>query len=267
MIVGESAIHGGPRRSFADRLVDHIQIIAALAEREIKSRFGRNALGYAWTYVLPLLWITVTYFTFKFFGRRTPVYTDTVTFIISGLIPYFGFRYVTASIPRVNGMVRGLLIFPSVTREHGVIAMALIDLVNIFIIYFAIAAANYMLFGKWELDDPLHFAIGVALAWSLGASYGYLFSRLALVQPTFEYVSQPILRPLIFLSGIFFTANELPEHVLEIFALNPILHAVEFARDGLLFHYQSRVASPLYVLGWTAGMLAAALVVRAIRRN
>lgn len=267
MIVGQSAAPGGASRSLADRLVDHAHVVAALAEREIKSRFGQNALGYAWTYVLPLLWIAVTYFTFKFFGRRTPVYTDTVTFIISGLIPYFGFRYVTASLPRVNGIVRGLLVFPTVTREHGVVAMALIDLVNIFIIYTVIAAANYMLFGKWELDDPLHFAAGVALAWSLGAGYGYLFVRLALVQPTFQFISQPILRPLIFLSGIFFTANELPDHVLAIMAWNPILHAVEFARDGLLFHYQSRVASPLYVLVWTFGLIAAALVVRAIRRH
>jgi transposase len=32
----------------------------ALARREIQSRFGENALGYAWTYVAPLAWIAAT---------------------------------------------------------------------------------------------------------------------------------------------------------------------------------------------------------------
>lgn len=267
MIVGDNAVSGTPRRSPADRLIDHSYIVAALAHREILSRFGQNALGYAWTYVVPLLWIAVSYVFFNFFGRRVPVYTDLVTFIISGLVPFLGFRMVIGSMGRVNGSVRGLLIFPSVTREHAAVAMALVELVNVFIVFAVVAALNIMLFGNGELDDPLHFAMGVTLAWALGAAYGYLFSNLGLINITFQHISGPLLRPAIFLSGIFFTANELPERVLPLFALNPILHAVEFARDGMLFHYESRVASPLYVIGWTAGMLAAALIVRAVRRH
>lgn len=266
MIIGESSDLGSSERSFGDRLVDHGSIVIALIQREVQSRFGRNVLGYAWTYVVPVLWIGATYFAFRFFGRQTPVYTDTITFIISGLIPYFGFRYVITSIVRVNATIRGLVIFPRVTQAHGVVAMALIDLANIFIIYIVIAGLNYFIFGNWELDKPLQFVAGVALAWGLGASYGYLFSRLALVGSTFEYLAQPILRPMMFLSGIFFTANELPDYVLTLFGLNPLLHAVEFARDGMLFHYESRVASPLYVLAWIAALLAAGLLVRAMRR-
>lgn len=267
MTVGESAVHGGSRRSFADRLIDNVHVVAALARREVQSRFGQNALGYAWTYVVPLLWIGVSYVFFRFFGRRVPVYTDLVTFILSGLIPFVGFRMVISSMGRVNGSVRGLLIFPTVTREHAAVAMALVEFVNVFIIFAVVAALNYAAFGNGELDDPLHFAMGVALAWGLGAAYGYMFSNLGLIDITFQHISGPLLRPAIFLSGIFFTANELPERVLQIFALNPILHAVEFARDGMLFHYESRIASPLYVLGWTAGMFAAALIIRAVRRH
>ena len=84
---------------------------------------------------------------------------------------------------------------------------------------------------------------------------------------TFQHISGPLLRPAIFLSGIFFVANELPEMMLSIFAVNPILHAVEFARDGMLFHYESRVADPLYVMFWIAGIFAAAFAVRLARRS
>ena len=266
MILNETVSAGEPRRSLPDRLYDHACIVGALARREIQSRFGHNALGYAWTYVVPLLWIGGTYFFFNYVGRKSPVYTDLITFIISGLIPFLAFRLVIGSMGRVNGSVRGLLIFPAVTRDHAAVAMALVELVNAFIVFAVVAALNWAFFGNGELDNALKFGAGVALAWGLGAAYGYLFSQLGLIDVTFQHVSGPLLRPAIFISGIFFVANELPENILRIFALNPILHAVEFARDGMLFHYQSRVADPYYVLLWILGMFAAALMIRLIRR-
>lgn len=266
MTAGGSGALGAGRRSHADRLADHTQVVAALAKRDIQSRFGQNALGYGWTYVTPLVWIAATYFAFWFFGRTSPVYTDIITFIISGLIPYLGFRQVITAIGRVNGGLRGLVIFPSVTLEHGATAMALVEFVNVFIVFAVVAAINYLLFRNGELDNPLMFVGGVALGWGLGAAYAYLFSALAVIEPTFQQLAGTLLRPSYFISGIFFTANELPADILKIFALNPILHAVEFARDGMLFHYQSRVASPLYVLGWIAALLVAGAAVRQLRR-
>lgn len=265
MIAGVAAAYQPPERSFGDRLLGHAYIIVALMRREIGSRFGQNVVGYAWTYVAPLIWISSAYFIFSFMGRRAPVYTDVVTFIISGLIPYMTFRLVIGSMGRVNGSVRALVIYPTVTREHAAIAMALVELGNAFLVFAVVAALNYLVFGNWELDNPLQFFAGVILAWGLGAAYGYLFSALAVINVTFQFISGPLLRPAIFLSGIFFVANELPQPLLVAFQYNPLLHAVEFARDGMLFHYQSRIADPLYVLTWIAGLLAAAIIVRIVR--
>jgi len=252
--------------STADQLLDHVDIVAALARREVLSRFGQNIVGYAWTYVAPLLWIGGTYTMFSYFGRRAPVFTDMVTFIISGLIPFIAFRLVIGSMARVNGSVRGLVIFPNVTKDHGAIAMALVELANACVVFIVVASLNFVFLGNWEMENPFQFFAGIALAWMLGASYGYLFSELALINPTFQFIAGPLLRPAIIFSGIFYVANELPEGMLKVFALNPILHAVEFARDGMLFHYQSRVADPGYVLLWVAGLILAAWTVRLARR-
>lgn len=266
MSLKDTAAFGEPKRGFADRLFDHLDVIGGLVRRETQTRFGQNVLGYAWSYVNPLLWITGTYIVFTYVGRQSPVYTDLITFIISGLIPFLSFRLAVASMARVNGFVRGLLIFPSVTHDHGAAALSLVELVNTFIVFAVVVTLNYVIFGNFELDNPLAFAGGVVLCWSLGVAYGYLLSILGQIDVTFQHVGMQLLRPTIFLSGIFFTANELPDEVLRIFALNPILHAVEFARDGMLFHYQSRVAEPLYVLLWVASMMLAAFVIRFVRR-
>ena len=248
-----------------ERLVAHIDIILAIMARDFRGRFGQETLSYAWTYLAPLAWIGATYLGFYLFGRTSPVYTHTITFIIAGLIPYAAFRYTVTALARVNNGIRGLLIFPSVRHEHGIIAVALLEFVNIFVVFAVVATANYLIFGNGELDNVPQFVGGVALAWGLGASYGYLFSALGRYRANLQRFGAALLRPTFFLSGVFFTANELPENVLRYLGWNPVLHAIEIARDGMLFHYQSRVASPAYVMVWIVVLVLAGVAVSASR--
>lgn len=248
-------------------LVAHIDIVSALIRRDVQSRFSTNFLGFGWTYVIPLIWIAGTYGVFYFFGRRVPIFTDTITFIISGLIPYMGFRYCVNSVARANTVMRRLLIFPTVSIEHGVVASALIEWVNVFVVFAFVAVLNLVVFGNWEMDDPLRWFEGVSIACGLGASYSYLFVALAEFSPTFRQAAIILLRPSYFISGVFFAANELPERVLPYFIWNPLLHAIEIARDGMLFHYESRVDSTVYPLAWIAGMTLLAIMIRLPQRN
>ena len=261
-----SAPLGGPQPGLPERAIANLDVIIALAKRELQSRFGENALGYGWTYVVPLVWVAATYFAFLIFSRTPPVFTDTITFIISGLIPYAAFRYVITAISRSVVTVRGLLIFPTVTQEHAIATAAIIEFANIFVVYAIVAFVNYAAFGNAELNNPLLFLWGVTLAWGLGVGYAYLMTALGRVHRTFDQVGVVLLRPAFFVSGIFFTANELPENLLAVLWWNPLLHAVEVARDGMLFHYDSRIASPLYVLVWVFGLFAAGFAVNFARR-
>ena len=250
-----------------ERLVGHLDIIAALARRELRSRFGENALGYAWTYVAPLAWIAATYFAFYLFQRTSPVFTDTVTFIISGLIPYAAFRYVITAISHSVLRTRGLLIFPTVTQEHAIVTAAILEFANVFVVYAIVMFVNYVMFGNFELDNFALFSWGLALAWGLGVAYAYFFESLARINPTFGQLAPVLLRPAFFISGVFFTANELPDALLAVLGWNPLLHAIEIARDGMLFHYESRIASAAYVLCWIGGLFAAATGVNLLRRG
>lgn len=268
MISGaERTIGGSPGGGLAERIVAHGDIMLALAAREVRSRFGQNSLGYAWSFVTPLVWICATYLSFNLFLRTSPVYTDTITFIISGIIPYAAFRYTVTAIGRVNNSVRGLLIFPSVRHEHAIATVALLEFFNTFVVFAVVAAANYLLFGNGELDNIGQFVAGIALCWGLGASCGYLFSALGRFNLTFQQAGIILLRPTFFLSAVFFTANELPESLLNIVIWNPLLHAIETARDGMLFHYQSRVASPVYAIVWIVGLAVAGRIVSMSKKS
>jgi capsular polysaccharide transport system permease protein len=265
-MIGEVTAGGGEeRRSFGEWFVEHSEIVLILAWRDFKTRFSQNFFGYSWNFVTPLLWVSGTYLFFHFMGRTSPVYTDLITFIISGLIPFASFRYAVNAMGRVNGTVRGLLIFPTVTAEHAAIAGALVEYCNIFILFAIVSAINHFAFGNGELDNPLMWLEGITLAWALGASYGYFFSVLSRRDVTIFQLGVILLRPSYFFSAVFFIPNELTGDVLKVFSWNPLLHAVEIARDGMLFHYESRVADPLYVIVCIAVLFGAALAVRAWR--
>jgi ABC-type polysaccharide/polyol phosphate export permease len=237
-----------PRRSFGEWAVEHGEIVLALAARDLKTRFSQNFFGYSWSFVAPLLWIGGTFSFFYFLGRTSPVYTDTVTFIISGLIPFVAFRYTVNAMGKVNNLVRSLVIFPSVTHEHAAAAAAIAEYVNVFILAGIIFAINYIAFDHFELDNLPVWIAGITLAWLLGAGFGYLFSVLSRRNMTVFQIGFILLRPSYFFSAVFFVPNEFRGDILAVLSWNPLLHAVEIARDGMLFHYQSRVSDPLYVI-------------------
>jgi capsular polysaccharide transport system permease protein len=268
MMVGSGATIGPARtESPAEWLAAQLRIVAALAKRDVQSRFGESWLAYALSLLAPIVWIGATWLAFYLFGRTSPVYTDVVTFIISGLIPYAMFRYVVTAIGRTRTAVRGLLLFPTITEEQSVAAAAIVEFANGLILFALIAAANFLIFGKGELADPLTFFWGLSLSWGLGATYGYLFVVLARINAWFHQFGQLLLRPSFFLSAVFFTGNELPDRLLDILSWNPLLHAVEIARDGMLFNYQSRVASTAYVLLWIAALAVAGAIANQARRR
>ena len=251
------------RRSFGEWVVEHGEIVLALARRDIGTRFSQNFFGYSWTFVVPILWIIGTYGFFYFFARKSPVYTDTITFIISGLLPFASFRYVINALGRVNGVTRGLLIFPSVTREHAAVAAAIVEYGNMLVVVAIIMGINYLVFGNFELDDFPMWIEGLTLAWMLGCAYGYFFSVLSRGDPTLFQFGVILLRPSYFLSGVFFIPSELRGDVLRLLSWNPLLHAIEISRDGMLFHYQSHMADWTYVITCFAIMMGAAFAVRA----
>jgi ABC-type polysaccharide/polyol phosphate export permease len=268
MIFGEGIVsRPASQQGLAEWTRVQAQLVLALARRDIRSRVGEGGVGYAMSLLAPLAWIAATYLAFSLFGRSSPVYTDTITFIISGLIPYAVFRYVVTAIGRTRSTVRGLLIYPAVAEEHSVAAAALVEFANGLIFFAIVFAANYLLFDRAEMAAPLAFLWGLGLCWGLGASYGYAFSALSRINDRFQQIGQILLRPSFFLSAVFFTANELPNRILDILGWNPLLHAIEIARDGMLFHYQSRVASSGYVLLWIAAFALIGAIASLSRRD
>ncbi|HEY1145218.1 MAG TPA: ABC transporter permease, partial [Allosphingosinicella sp.] len=86
---------------------------------------------------------------------------------------------------------------------------------------------------------------GFLLASGVGGAFGYALASLGGSGSSLTRASAIILRPMFYLSAVFYTANELPLDWQEWLAWNPVLHAIEVMRSGIFLDYESEIAN-----GW-----------------
>jgi capsular polysaccharide transport system permease protein len=226
------------------------RVVGALTLRETRTRFGGHALGYVWALAEPVLWILTFYGLFTLLNRRTPDRLDVVGFLGTGIVAY---ELVMKTQDRVSQAISGnkaLLFYPQVQPLDLVAARVALELATYVVVLCLILGTNAVVRGELEIASILQVALGLVLAALLGGSLGLVLSSVQLVVPTVERMKGPLMRPLFWISGLFFTAHVLPSRIRDIFLLNPIFHCLEIVRTGWFVGYRGEYASPAYVMGW-----------------
>jgi capsular polysaccharide transport system permease protein len=218
-------------------------IIHTLVIKDIKTRFYGDRLAYLWDLINPLAWIGALVVFFSILEKQVPIYTDIISFLIPGMLAYVLFRNTMRSIIRSKKTSQAILPIPSITTSTVILAAAYIELLNSMIVFSVLILLNFLLFNKIECYDPLIMIFGYLCAWGTGLAFGCLALELCNYFPMFEKILPILLRPVFWISGIFYTANELPEWLSEIAGKNPLFQSIEIIRDGTFLSYQSRMAN------------------------
>lgn len=229
------------------------RVVYALSLRETRTRFGQHRLGYAWAILEPSFWILTFWGMFKIVDREVAGGMDIIPFLATGVIPY---SLSVGTSDRVSSAIesnRALLFYPHVQPIDLVIARGLLE----FATYTTVLAVILGSYGLWvgglPVDSALTLMLGLALATLLGTSLGLVLCALTVISATTQRIKGPLMRPLFWVSGLFFSANMLPTNMREVLLWNPILHCTELVRDGLFPQYHAVDASPAYVMMWILG--------------
>lgn len=232
-------------------LATQLRVIHALMLRETKTRFGRHRLGFLWAFIEPLLYVALFTALMSFRNRVAPLGIPVVLFMLCGVVPFLLFRKMLG---RCMGAIESnvsLLYFPQVTIFDVVIARALLEFLTISIVFVLLLGILTALNVPMDVERPLD-VIGwfVALAiLSLGLSIG--FSALVPMYPSVQNVVQSVLlRPLLFISGVFYSADMLPDAIRPYLLFNPLMHIFELIRSAFFLQFESIYADPGYVLSW-----------------
>ena len=230
--------------------------------REVRCRFAGDPLGYAWTFLVPLLWIATLMFFFTLLGRTPTIPVQTPAFIATGVVPYVLFRYTISSMARVASTHRHLVHFGGVRISDLLFAAALLEVLNAVIIFALTWVLITIAFAPSPIHDPLRTLHGLLLTAIFGATVGRFAAIAGMISETTKRIFPVILRPMFWISGIFFTAPDLPSSLLVFLQWNPLLHAIEITRDGVFLDYTSSFATSNVPLAVSAGFLLASYVVQ-----
>jgi capsular polysaccharide transport system permease protein len=243
------------------------QVVHALILRETRTRFGTHRLGYAWALLEPVIMIATFAGLWSVMGRTRTLGYPTIPFLTTGFIPFILFRETSSRAVSAIDSNKGLLFYPQVRPLDLVLARIILEIVTSFVVFVLILGGYSLWSGGLQIGNLLDCIVGLLLASGLGAGLGLTLCSLTTFSRTVERLQGPLLRPLFWVSGVFYPSQQLPAAVREVVSYNPVLHVVEMVRSGFLPGYPTTLHSPLYTGFWVLGLLFLGLTTERIARR
>lgn len=213
------------------RLIYYRDLIRELVLRDIKVRYKRSALGFAWTLANPLLYLVVFYFVFKLaLEINIPRFG---AFAFTGILV---FSWLQSSLAQSASAIIGnreLVRSPGFSPAILPIVTVTSNLVNflvavIVLLVYQLIVGSGIGFQVWLL--PLL----IALQFIFTLSLAYVIAASNVVFRDVGHLVTVLLQLMFFMTPIFYDASMIPDKYQTLYRLNPMVHFVEAYRSVLL---------------------------------
>lgn len=233
-------------------------VIFAIFLREIKNRFS-DRLGISWALISPMIMIIALVLIRAPLDGGTTHSVPTTFFVVYGvvLVQFFlGTLEKTANAIQKN---KPLYAFRQVQPISSVAAICGFELLNEFALILLLFLLAYLFKFDVRIADPLALIATLFKVWLLALSLGMLFSLAACFIPEVNKAKSILTRPMFFISGIFFSLQDIPREYWHYLDWNPLLHAVELARFYAYPSYGNIGVSEFYLDMVTLSLLTLGL--------
>lgn len=229
-----------------------LRVIYALVLRETKTRYGRLQVGYLWAFLEPIFFVLILTTIFSYFGRVLGSADMPPTqFYLTGILSYFLFQHIVVQTMLATQANMQLLYFPQVQVFDLGAARAVLETITFFVVL------TLLTFLIWfaeletvEIGDPLRIIFAAFLIAAFGYGVGTAIGSLNTLFPSLQFLAQVVmLRPLFFISGVFFTAEMIPETIRHYALLNPMLQLIELMRSAYFHSFESNYVDYHYLTG------------------
>ena len=175
----------------------------------MKTRFGKFRLGYLWAVLEPLSYVLILSMIRMFFSNSAIGGIDHPIFYTVGIMPFLFFQH-SINVCLCSGLQHRAVQLPAdpaVHRAFTRIAEAVIMTATGLLVAGILCCLGFQI----QLGNPLAFPDGDTHAGFVLAGLGLLFGVLSGLSNEIQKIVPIFMRPLFFISGIFFMPASIPE--------------------------------------------------------
>ncbi|WP_318466404.1 ABC transporter permease [Photobacterium leiognathi] len=227
-------------------------VIFAIFLREIKSR-SNDKLGIAWTVISPVAFIFMLSYVRGIIDGGETHSIPTFYFMVFGMILVQFFLGLVGSISAAIKKNKPLYAFRQVQPISSVIAIAGFEFLIKFFVIIIIGILAFYLQYDVTIADPIFIFLNLTQVWLIATSIGVIFALASCYIPEIDKLRSLAMRPIFFISGIFFSLQDIPEEFWPYLTWNPLLHAVELTRYAAYPQYGSAGVSEFFLNTVTLG--------------
>ena len=208
-------------------------MISSLVRRDLRGKYKRSVLGFAWTFISPLLQLGVYTVVFSFIMRAG--IKDYYLFLFVALIPWIFFATslsVGAGCILLEKEMVKKIYFPREVLPISHVTCQLVTMLFSFIVVFAVL----ILSGKGLNPIALLFLPVVMLAeYMLALSLTMIVSALTVYLRDLEHILTIVMMAWQFMTPVMYSVDLVPPKLLPIFNLNPMTPIIVAYRDILYY--------------------------------
>jgi capsular polysaccharide transport system permease protein len=248
------------------------RVIYALILRETRTRYGKTQIGYLWALFEPLAHMLIFAAIFSFIGRSSPLGGSVAMLVLTGLFPYNLFSNLANQLMNAVEANKVLLSYPHVTPFDVMVSRAILEVATQVIVFsFVLLILAVQNLWDMQVSSVMDVIVVVLVGSLLGVGLGLMNAVLAFKFPSYANIFGMLLRPMYFLSGIFFVVGYMSTDIQNIMYYNPIAHLIEWFRSAMYTGYESSFLDRQYLLNFTLtvvffGLLFLRLVRHKIRQ-
>jgi capsular polysaccharide transport system permease protein len=242
--------------------------IYALLLHRVRSQHMGSRAGYLWAFVEPVCWVFVLRLALKNGGNTTPPIGESFeVFLATGITLARTWRTCAAQVAMIV-VRRKRMALPSVFHSDLIIAVWLLEMITGLIVLIIILAV----LGAFDFEVmPANILHCLAAYFALSVytlAFALFFGLVITLAPGVRHFQQIILLALFMSSGFSFLVDRMPIRLREIVTWNPLVHCLEWFREGFYAGYECRSLDLNYLFGVTVVMMLLGMAgERAFRRK
>jgi len=246
------------KNSISNEIIKWKSLLIDLSLTFLKLRYKGTVLGFFWTFLEPLLFLSVFYFVFNYiFGSNIPNF---VLHLFVGLILFFMFSRGTmmglTSISSNANIVSNLRV-PKIILPLSYNLTAFIMMLLDFSVFFLYMAVTQF----FPPTTIILLPVFMILVFLLSIGISLPLSVLSVKLKDLNYVWIIVTNALIFLSPIFWRLETMSENIQEILQYSPWVQLITMAQDAVIYNKFPDAMTFVYVTSFVFVVLGLGILI------